>query len=69
MPGSYYALKEDTGMEELKVRILEEYRGNINPERKYHLVDISNGREAVGNLKKEEIKPIIDLFHLTLIED
>lgn len=56
-------------MEELKVKILEEYRGNVNPERKYHLVDVSNGREAVGNLKKEEIKPIIDLFHLTLVED
>lgn len=55
-------------MKELKVRILKEYRGNVDPHRKYHLVDIETGKIAVGNLKKEEIEHYINLFHLTLVE-
>lgn len=56
-------------MKELKVRILEEYRGHVNPDRKYHLVDIETGKEPVGNLKKEEISNCINYFHLTLVEE
>ncbi len=55
-------------MKELKVRILEEYRDHINPERKYHLVDVETGREIIGNLKEEEIENYINAFHLTLTE-
>ena len=55
-------------MKELNARILEEYRGNVDPDRKYHLVDMETGRIAVGNLKKEEIEHYINLFHLTLVE-
>lgn len=55
-------------MKEVKVRILEEYRGHVNPDRKYHLVDIATGREPIGNLKKEEIEHYINAFRLTLVE-
>ena len=41
-------------MEKINVKVLEEYRGHMDPERKYHLVDIETGREPIGNLKKEE---------------
>lgn len=56
------------GMKKINVKILEEYRGHMNPDRKYHLVDVETGRELVGNLKKEDIKNYVNSFHLTLVE-
>lgn len=55
-------------MKELKVRLVEEYRGNVNPERKYHLYDIKKQSECVQNLTKEEVEPIIKKFKLTLVK-
>ena len=55
-------------MEEIKVEILEEYRGNINPDRKFHLVNIETGKEPVSNLTEQEIEHYVNLFHFTLIE-
>jgi hypothetical protein len=56
-------------MEKINVKVLEEYRGHMDPERKYHLVDIETGREPIGNLKKEEIENYANIFHLTLVEN
>ena len=55
-------------MKEIKVRIIEEYRGHVNPKRKYHLVDIETGKEIIKNLKEEDIGHYIKAFHLTLIK-
>ncbi len=54
-------------MKEIKVRILEEYRDHVNPERKYHLEDVESGREIIGNLKKEDIEKYVTAFRLTLL--
>ena len=43
-------------MEKINVKVLEEYRGHMDPERKYHLVDIETGREPIGNLKRRNRK-------------
>lgn len=55
-------------MKDIKVKILEEYRGHVNPKRKYHLVDIETRKEIIKNLKKEDIDHYIDAFNLTLIK-
>lgn len=55
-------------MEEIKVRVVEEYRGNVNPERRYCLVDAETGKVIAWNLKKKEIPSCIDAFHLTLVK-
>lgn len=55
-------------MKEIKVKVLEDYQGHMNPDRKYHLVDIENDKRLVGNLKKEEIEQCVNNFHLTLVE-
>lgn len=55
-------------MEEIKVRVVEEYRGNVNPERKYCLVDVGTGKAVAWNLKRKEIVSCADAFHLTIVE-
>ncbi|MEZ3463553.1 MAG: hypothetical protein K1W23_15655 [Lachnospiraceae bacterium] len=56
-------------MKRINVTVLEEYRGHIDPDRKYHLADIETGRELIGNLRKGDIENYVKSFHLTLVEN
>lgn len=53
---------------EIRVKLIKEYRGNINPNRMYHLYDIDNQKECISNLLFEEIESKLKIFKLTLVK-
>lgn len=53
--------------EKLKVKLIEEDRGHVNPERKYHFFDIDSGKYPVSNMIKEEVEHFASLFNLEII--
>lgn len=57
-------------MEKKKVKLIErENPRHVNPNRKYHLLDLETGVECVGNLLYSEIHNLCESANLEIVEN